>query len=202
MEIDDLTFRVRRIYAALGAVEITDMSKFVPQLINNGQRKGFSQNFRGGLSDEELVNFVYSLIENIANLRNVLNEWAESNKQDKTKVKDAFNKSEALKIIMDLYNIEKHIKPQRNRGYSGKSPKIINIDSVMQLSAGDQNGSCAIMTVTPQGIPQISGPGSGKVIITGDIVDKENKKVGDFHQIAVEAIEIWERVLADFGVKL
>ena len=41
METDKLIFLVKRIYAALGRVEITDMDKFVPRLINNGQRKGF-----------------------------------------------------------------------------------------------------------------------------------------------------------------
>ena len=103
--------------------------------------------------------------------------------------------------MMDLSNNDKHGYPPSDGGNSGKSPQIINIDSVMQLSSGNKKGSSVMMTFNAQGKPQISGSGSGKVIINGDIVDKENKKIGDFHKTAVEAIEVWERLLADFSVK-
>ena len=94
---NDLSNRVKRIYAALGAVEITNMNQFAPQLINNGQRIGFSQDFRGGLSNEELANSIHCLIHNIANLRDNLKRWAARNERDKRKVDEVFNNSESLK---------------------------------------------------------------------------------------------------------
>ena len=199
---NDLSKRVKRIYAALGDVEITNMKQFTPQLINNGKRIGFSQNFMGGLSDEGLANSINSLIHNIVSLRDNLKSWVARNSLDKRKVDDVFKNSESLKIMMDLWNNDKHGYPPRDAGYSGKSPQIINIHSEMQLSSGNKKGSSVMMTFNAQGKPQISGSGSGNVIITGDIVDKENKKIGDFHKIAVEAIEVWERLLADFGIDL
>jgi len=47
----------------------------------------------------------------------------------------------------------------------------------------------------------IKGSGTAKVIITGDILDKDGNKIGDFHNTAMKALEAWEKVLAAFGIK-
>ena len=58
MADDDLVFRVQRLYTAIGAVEETDISKFIPKVINDGHRVGFYQDWSGGRSDAELANTV------------------------------------------------------------------------------------------------------------------------------------------------
>lgn len=40
MANDDLTHRIQRIYAAVGAVEENDISKFKAQIINDGRLRG------------------------------------------------------------------------------------------------------------------------------------------------------------------
>ena len=47
------------------------------------------------------------------------------------------------------------------------------------------------------------GPSSmAKVIITGDILDRNGNKIGDLYESLLEACEVWQKVLGEFGVKL
>ena len=200
MNTDDLIHRVNRIYSSLDTAEETDMSQLTPKIVSNGKRIGIYQDFTGGLNDEELSNLVHSLIHNIANLHDNLKRWAKKNGKDKSKVDIAFKNSLALQIIQDLSNNDKHGYPPRDGGKSGKLPKIGNITRTMQLTTNPQKGSFVTMTLNSQGKPQVSGSGQAKVIISADILDKDNNIIGNFRQIALESIETWEHLLADFGV--
>jgi hypothetical protein len=202
MTTDDLAHRIRRMYAAVEAVEEADISKFLPQVINDGHRIGFYQDWSGGLNDADLANFANSLIQNIASLEYHLKKWADHNGRDKTKVDAAFKSSLALKIIHDLWNNDKHGYPPRNGGHSGKSPKLGEVRRFVRLTTKAEKDSYVCMTVNVQGVSQISGSGTAKVIISGDILDRDANNIGDFHKTALEAVEAWESVLADFGVTL
>ena len=201
MENDDLIFRIKRIYTAIGAMEETDISKFAPKVINDGNRVGFYQDWKGDLGDEELSNMAHLLIHNMANLRGHLMKWAHHNGKDKVKVDNAFNGSQALKIIQDLSNNDKHGYPPRDSGHSGLSPMVDRINTIMRMATRPEKGSSVRLTFNRQGIPQVAGSGTAKVIITGDIRDKGGCKIGDLHDTALEAVKIWESVLDDFGVK-
>ena len=202
MANDDLNLKVQRLYAAIGAVEETDISKLRPKVIDDGHQIGFYQDWSGERSNAELSNIAYSLISNIANLKDNLKKWAANNGKDKAQVDDAFNNSEALKIIQDLSNNDKHGYPPRNGGHSGKSPKVEKINSIMQMTTKAERGSPVGLTFTPQGFPIILGNGTAKVIISCDIMDRDGNKIGDLHKTALEAVKVWENVLGDLGVKL
>ena len=202
MANDDLIFRVQRLYAAIGTVEETNISKFVPQVINDEHRIGFYQDWSGGLSDAELTNIALSLIHNIANLKDNLKTWAAHNGKDKTQVDAVFSNSEALKVIQDLSDNEKHGYPPRNGGHSGKSPRVDKINRIMQMTTKAERESSVGLAFTLQGVPRILGKGTAKVIISGDILDRGNNKIGDLHKTALEAVKVWESILGDFGVKL
>lgn len=199
---DDLTSKLQCLYAAIGATEETDVSKFMPKVINDGSRVGFYQDWSGGRSDGELANTAIMLIYNIANLRDLLKKWCVRNGKDKTKVEDAFKSSQELKIIYDLSNNDRHGYDPKKRGNSGKSPRVDRITSIMQMTTNPEKGFSISLTLNRQGVPQIAGSGTAKVIITGDILDRAGNKIGDLHETALEAVKIWESVLGDFGVKL
>ncbi len=202
MTTDDLILRVQRLYASIGATEETEISKFAPKIINNGHRKGFYQDWSGGLSEADLSNVAHSLIHNIANLRDNLRRWAARNGKDKTQVDTTFNNSRALQVIMDLSNNDKHGYPPRNGGYSGKSPKVGKVERFMQMTTRAEKGSSVRLIFTSDGLPKVSGDGTAKVIISGDILDRDDNKISDLHEITLEAIKTWESVLSDFGVNL
>ena len=198
---NDLKHRIKRIYTAVGAVEEHDIGKFEPKVIQDSHRSGFYQDWRGDLTDEELSNIAYSLIHNIANLQGHLKKWADHNGQDKTKVDDAFNSYQDLQIIQDLSNNDKHGYPPRNGGHSGKSPRIEEFNCVLQMAIDPQKGSSMRLTFDLQGKPQIGGSGTAKVIITGSVLDGNGNMIGQLYEIAIKAIECWEKLLNDFGIK-
>ena len=202
MRNDDLIPRVKRLYAAIKASEETEISKFLPKVINDGRRKGFSQDWSGGLTEAELTNIAQSLIYSIAHFDDPLKKWADHNSQDKTKVDLMFNSSLALRIIKDLSNYDKHAYPKRDGGHSGKSPRVDKFRRVMQMTTKPEKGSFVALTFTPQGVPKVLGNGTAKVVVSGDILDKDGNNIGDLHKTAFEAIEAWENVLSDYGVKL
>jgi len=196
-----LTSRVQRLYAAIGGTEETDISKFMPKVINDGNRVGFYQDWSGGRSDAELANTAHMLIYNIANLKDLFSKWAVRNGKDKTKVDYAFKSSQALRIMKDLSNNDRHGYDPKKRGNSGKSPRVDKITSVMQMTTKPEKGSFVSVMLNRQGVPHIAGSGTAKVIITGDILDRDGNKISDLHKTALEAVKVWESILDDFGVK-
>lgn len=201
MVSDDLTDRINRIFAAVGAVQETDISKFKPKVIKDGHRVGFYQDWMAELNDADVANFAISLINNIASLEYHLKKWADRNGQDKTIVEKAFANTQELKIIHDLWNNEKHGYPPRKPSKSGLCPRVDKFNRILQMTTKPEKGSSMRLTFNMQGIPQIKGSGTAKVIITGDILDKDGNKIGDFHNTAMKALEAWEKVLAAFGIK-
>ena len=196
---DDLKHRIKRIYTAVGEVEEHDVGKFEPKVIQDSHKIGFYQDWRGDLTDEQISNFAYSLIHNITNLQGHLRKWADSNGQDKTKIDDAFKNSQELQIIQDLSNNDKHGYPPRNGGYSGISPRIEEFNCVMQMTV--EPGASMRMTFGPQGKPIVGGQGTAKVIITGNVLDGNENMIGQFYETAIKAIECWEKLLNEFGIK-
>jgi len=196
----ELQQRIHRIYSAIEAVEETDPNKLKATVITTDKIKMVFQNFRDGLSDEKLYNIVYMLIYNITNLPGHLKKWAKHNGKDVKKIDMAFSKSLELKIISDLSNNDKHGYPPRNgKSQSGKCPQLVNIDRVMQLKTQAKKGSIIRMTLDAGGTPKFSGDGTAKAIITGDVVDNKNNRIGDLYAIATKAVEACEQLLADFG---
>lgn len=202
MTTDDLILRVKRLYATIKAAEEIEISKFLPKVINAGPRRGFSQDWSGGLSEAEITNIAQLLIYSIAHFDAPLKKWADQNGQDKTKVDLMFNSSLALRIIKDLSNYDKHPYPPRDGGHSGKSPRVDKFRRIMQMITKPEKDSFIALTFTPQGVPKVSGDGTTRVVVSGDILDKDGNNIGDLHKTASEAVESWENVLGDLGVKL
>lgn len=195
----ELLERIRRIYSAIEALEETDLNKLKATVIATDKTKGVIQDFRGGLTHEQLSNTAHTLIHNIANLRDHLKKWAARNGKDKKKVDEAFAQSLELQIIKDLSNNDKHGYPPRHGGLSGKFPQLVNINRLMQLTTQAKKGSTIGMTLGPGGVPKSFGNGTAKVILTGDVVDNKNNRIGDLHQIATKAVEAWEQLLANLA---
>ncbi len=199
IEMDnELTIRIRRLYAAIDGIEESDLRAFKGKIVATEKHIEFYQDFRAGLTDEELSNRVHSLIYNIASLYDHLRKWADNNGYNKNKVEIAVNNSEALKIIIDLANNDRHGYPPRDGGRSRKSPKLVDLDRVLQLTTGSEPGSGVAVTFGRDGTPMIAGSGSAKVIITGDVIDKDGNRIGDLSEIAVTAVEAWEQLLQNF----
>lgn len=199
MPSDELTFRIRCIYAAIGNIEETNLENYSPKVERNGNKVTVYQDWSGGLSDEQRTNYIETIINNIASFEYYLNKWADNNNHDKNKIKATFESSKALNIIHDLWNNVKHAGSSRN-SKSGLFPIIDNINSTMQMTTKPEKGSYTNLTFNRQGVPIVSGDGDAKVIITGDILDKDGNKIGDLYDTLLKGIKDWEKVLREFGL--
>jgi hypothetical protein len=70
----------------------------------------------------------------------------------------------------------------------------------MRLTTKLEAGSIVAMTFGPRGAPKISGSGTARAVVTGDVVDKDGNRLGDFFDIGQIAVEAWEMLLGAFGV--
>jgi hypothetical protein len=178
------------------------MAKLKPKVIKDSKRVAIYQNFSGGRSNAQIENNAHILIYNVANLKEHLRRWADNSGKDKAKVNAAFRGSQALRIVKDLSNNDRHGYDPTKKGNSGISPRIDKINTIMQMTTRPEKGSFIGLTLNRQGRPKIIGDGSAKVIITGDILDRNGNKVGDLHETLLKAINDWEIVLAEFGVNI
>jgi hypothetical protein len=193
---DDFGKRVRRIYAALGHIEVADLSKFPPRLGEPGSRHIF-QDFRGGLSDEELENLAQSAVANVANVKDHLRRWARRNDRDLVQIDDAVKRSDAIRIIIDLADREKHGGERNNGGYSRRSPQLGKIERSLEIRP-------------PKGVPvevlfgedgPIFSPGANPhVVLTAPVLDRSGVKIGDLHRLLMEALSAWDSLLQEWGV--
>ncbi len=197
---DAILQRINRIYAAIGAIEEDDPTKLKATVIQTDKIKSVSQDFRGGFTDDELLNQAHTVIHNVANLRDHLRRWAAHNGHDKDEVDQAVNNCLELQIIKDLSNNDKHGYPPRDGGRSGKCPQLIEINRVMRLQTQARKGSMIGMTIGRGGVLQFIGDGTAKAVVTGDVVDNDRNRIGDLYDIANKAVETWESLLADFGL--
>ncbi len=196
----ELLQRVRRIYAAVRSTEETDPKELRATVIETDKLKAVFQDFRNGLSDEQLVNYAHAMIHNIANLRDHLKRWAAQTGKDKKLVDERLRQSFELQTITDLSNNDKHGYPPRDGGRSGRCPKLIQVNRVMRLATKPKAGSTIGMTLGADGTPSFFGDGNAKAVITGDVIDKDHNRIGDLHEIASKAVQAWEALLTEFNV--
>jgi len=200
MATDEVLERLHRIYAAVDAVEEGDLGKFAPMIFEAGRIVGVYQDFVGGLTPAELSNLTHSVIHNIANLRDHLKHWAKKNGHDPKHIDHAINNSLSLQIIRDLSNGDKHGYPLRKPTWSGKEPKLMDVRRILRMTTAPVAGSRVVMTLTSEGLKQVAGTGSTKVIITGQIVDSNDAMIGDLYGVELKALDAWEQMLKELGI--
>ena len=178
-----------------------DLAKFPPNVI--ADENGFSvyQDFLGSLSGPQISNLAHSLLHNIASLRDNLKSWARKNGRDPQRIEQAFNNSEDLKLVTDLWDQEKHPGPRRDGGYSKKSPTLVDIRRILRLETLPEAGSFIGISLTAKGVSKI-GSGTSPVIITGTIVDKNGGVLGDLYGVCLNAVMAWERELKQLGLTI
>jgi hypothetical protein len=199
---EELQDRILRMYAAIGDTAEVDISKFRPHLGRSEKCVFVCQDFRGSLSDEQISNLAHSAISNLANLRGHLRRWARLHGHDPNKINEAVKKSIELQVIIDLSNVDKHGYPPRDGGCSKRSPKLTEVNRVMELSIGCQPDSSSVsFALTPKPVVQVVGSGAATVVVSGRIVDKAGSYLGDLHAFLTKGTAAWEHLVAQLGVK-
>jgi hypothetical protein len=195
--MNPLIHRIRRMYAALGDTVETDMSRFPAHVVSTDKIIGLVHEFSGGMSPEQLENVLHSLIAIVASLEYYIEQWADHNGHDKSRVKAVFTTSRPLQLVHDLWNSDKHAH-SRKGSRSGITPRLKDVHRPMVLTTQPHKGSFVRMTIGPGGVPVIGGDGSAAVVITADVIDEDGTRIDDAHKILTSAIEECETLLRSF----
>jgi hypothetical protein len=190
--------RLRRIYAAIRELVEEDLSQFAPQCRGRPGAESILQDFRGGLTDEQLSNIAHSAIHNIANLRDHLRRWAGQHGRDPARVDAVVRQSLELQVIIDLSNTDKHGYPPRDGGCSGRAPRLEKLDRGLVI-APRQRGVPVEISFTDQGLLLPPEAVPGKVVVFGRVVDGNGAKIGEFQDLLERAIRVWESLLSELG---
>ncbi len=158
------------------------------------------QDFRGDKSPEDLVNDAFTLIHNVASLRDHLKKWAQANGRDPKKVDETIRSSRDLCIIMDLWDNDKHGGTRRDGGRSTLSPRLDEVDRALRLRPLPRKNSGVMVQWGQDGRLHASGDGTATVDTSGTVRDAEGQPIGDLQEIVACAVEAWERLLVTYEI--
>ena len=194
--MDEIRERLRRLYAAVGETTERDLSRVPGAISESDDAFFFVQDFSGDLTPEKISNLAHSAISLVAHFPDHLRRLAKKLGRDPAEIDDLIRSFPSISILIDLANREKHGAP-RNGGRSGRSPELRGITRQLRLSAGPTPGTGVQVQFTPAG-PQVRGPGSATVILTGEIVASDGSRIGDLHSILLDALEVWEKLVHEW----
>lgn len=192
--------RIARIQAALGRTRNADLVRFPARVINTPKCRAMFQDFRGGASTEELRNDAFTLIANVASLRDHLKGWARKNGRDPEKVDETIRSSRDLQILMDLWDSDKHGGHRRDGGYSELAPSLVDVDRALSLRTRAKRNSSVMVQSGFDGRLHLSGDGSATVETSGTVRDAKGNRIDDLQEIVLRAVEAWERLLVAYEI--
>lgn len=133
---EELSARLQRIYAAIGAVidkQATATFKPKVELAPDGYLQSAEWSFGAGVPAAESQIIAWTAIHNTAMFYDHCLHWAQSNGVAADEVHAVTANCLALRIIRDLYNSDKH--PQGRPNTSGLSPKLRDARCVLRITA-------------------------------------------------------------------
>lgn len=197
MQLSEMEQRVRRMHAAMANLHSENIEALKAQKGVEGYPYFTHLDFNEGASDDEMQNSVYTLISNIASLKDHLKAWCKSHGVEflGDKLIDA---NENVSIIHDLWNIDKHYELSRPPR-SGFTPKVVNIKRVMVLAPA--SNSSASFTFDPVS-GNVKTQGGAGLAISADVIDENGIEKGHFKVICKNATKAWGQALCDAGVLL
>ncbi|MBL9094390.1 MAG: hypothetical protein JNL96_24425 [Planctomycetaceae bacterium] len=196
----DVQLRLRRLRAAIGDTEESKLEELPPRIVVSDRGILVQQDFNGNLSEEQLLNHAHAVIHQIASMTDNLKRWAAKTDRDKSKVDETLQHSEAIKLLTDIWNLEKHGAPDRSGGLSRKSPRLVDVHRGMEIRTGS-TGVWTGITMGPKGLVKF-GDGNAVAKLDGDIIDSQGRRIASLQNCIREALSAWEALIMAFGLPL
>jgi hypothetical protein len=152
------------------------------------------QDFKGDMTDAELQNTVHLLVHNIASFRDHAIKFAGKDQAQKNVIDQTVSQSLDLKIMIDLWNKEKHGGDSRD-SKSNLHPRLINVARSLRLQTSDKLNSFMSFVLGADGNLVLTGDGESKLIVNGEVVDQNGDFIGSLGEIAERAVNTLERLL-------
>jgi hypothetical protein len=201
--LDVIDKKIRRMHAALEDLGSDDLSTIKPEVSESNGSYYAEVDFNQDVDEIELTNKAFLLISNIASMKDHLKVWCKR-KNIPFQGDALINSNQAVAIIHDLWNIDKHAE-LGNPPRSGHNPSLQGLQKNLVLSTGNAPNGGAFFSFDPfTGKIDMgtSGSGSVKTVITAQIVDEFGNVLGDFNEICSQAVEEWVKILKSAGVPI
>jgi len=204
----ELEERFRRVYAAVGEIYSREPDEYV-RVDEIPAAPGFQVariRFDGGRSQAQLKNDAIHAVAALANLRDHLRRLARERGRDPDEVDTTIKSSLDLKVLMDLYNAEKHGSETRGPGrWSGLRPRLGEVTKALRFAGGATPPSFSITMIPGQRTysnPQVQGDAAS--VIVADVIDENGNKIGggDLVSMVEAGLTAYEQMLATWGVSL
>ncbi len=188
MDINDLRLRLKRVLKALDAAEDEDYKNYF-KIEKNGESITTTFPFVG--DEIELMNQAMGIILLLGTVKDHLKKAIAKAGHDKNIVEKCIDGSPHLKILMDLYNAEKHGYPVK-KSRSGLNPKIANIS----VGARNNNNGQPIVVMAAQegGFTVADGYPAPSVVLVAQIIDEFDRNLMDYEDLTDTCYHLWEEI--------
>ena len=198
MDFNDIASRLERIYSSIQARADDNIGRHI-----NAKHSVTNKAFVFDVSfdkekEADKLNRVMIIVHNLANLKDHLKNWIRINGGDEDIVKNEINLDKYLQTVIDLANAEKHGYPT-NSNRSKLNPKIVNVESVLQITADSECNSSSF-TFGLDGT--FVSHGKNTVVIIADIVDGNNNKICSLDELIENSIRKWEEIIKKINYKV
>lgn len=191
MNYNDINTRLERIYES-----INSMNRYGGEVlsgVHTEHRKeadGKSVVIISFGRETETTNRVQNVINNLANLKDILKENIAQQGKDSRVIENEINQSMSLQLVLDLSNQEKHGYPLTKTQRSGKNPQITNIRS--GLSPSDKPDNVKYSASTGAAAYNVM------IVVSADIVDSNGHHLLTLDELVNSAIDDWENMIRRF----
>ena len=197
MDFNDLDSRIKRLNHSLGKeyeLDIKSQVKVSRKVNNDVHEIGFSF---GAMDETEIIDRIFNVVNNIASLKDHLKNKLMANSKDPNLVEDMINNSMALKLILDLWNQDKHGYPLTKTNRSKLNPKIVNVGQGLIISNGDK--ASVSFTITENDASYTSSQNAA-VVISGDVIDEYEKFIVSVEDMFRQGVLDLENFLKSQGL--
>ena len=188
--------RLSRLYAAVGELEETDLSKFPVRAMSPSSSERV-HDFSGGRTDEGLENLAHSVIAGIANLGDHARTFAKLSGRDPKLVDGAIGQSESLRLLIDLANREKHGGDRRDGGESGQQPRLGLIVRGLELRP---LGGVNVAVSFGEAGTVVTPAGHLAVVLNAQILNATGETIGYLRDLVKEGLRAWEGLFREWGI--
>jgi len=200
MDFNDLNSRLKRLSLALDKryeLDIKPQVNISRKVSGDIHEIGFSF---GAMEETEMIERIFSVINNIAGLKDHLKNKLESIGKNPKLVESMINGSKALSLVLDLWNQDKHGYPLKKTNRSNLSPQIVNVDQGLVISNSSNKASVSF-TITEDSASYASSENAA-IAISGEVVDDSGKFIISVENMFRRAIIDLESFLEAQGLLL
>lgn len=197
MDFNDIKSRLDRTLASMNARFDDDYKKHTNiKFIETKGGTGVSLTF-GKDSKADVEAKIFSVLHNLASLKDHLKNCLQKNGHDKNLVENEINSSLHLQVLIDLVNADKHEYPLTKTKRSNKDPIIKNAEQALKIG-GTKAGDVSEATIGNDGHLIVHGV-PPKITITADICDSSGNLLFNLNTLVDNCYSKWDEIAKKYN---